>query len=360
MSLFDLNKESLKRLRNNLAADKSQQEQIVQKQDFLDTLSVAIKVPDLTLLAWQCMYNGCVGQPAFLDSVTQKFAPDMEQQVQVLNGDKKVTNVVAAIAYLSIKEGRIWSQNFLWNLLKAGESEFAQLALKHLLCEQKGFLAQFYTDGGLEQRLSLADLVDDLATHKVITCDDDILVFIKQVFKDNVKHILTTLKADQSIEPSEVLALLNVLCTASAMDEYRHVLQADMSLLIDTLYLLKMLHEVGKSGEDTVYSPARKLMAQEEEHETNPVFGFKRDLIRLIGNLCYQHKANQDQVRDNSGIELLLDCSSLDGKNPYIMQWVVLAVRNVCLGNKNNQSVLYSIDKNGQLDKRILSEIGMM
>jgi hypothetical protein len=29
----------------------------------------------------------------------------------------------------------------------------------------------------------------------------------------------------------------------------------------------------------------------------DPVFGFKRDLIRLIGNLCYKSKENQDLVR---------------------------------------------------------------
>ena len=29
----------------------------------------------------------------------------------------------------------------------------------------------------------------------------------------------------------------------------------------------------------------------------NPVFGFKRDLVRLIGNMCWRHRKNQDTVR---------------------------------------------------------------
>lgn len=30
----------------------------------------------------------------------------------------------------------------------------------------------------------------------------------------------------------------------------------------------------------------------------DPIFGFKRDLVRLIGNLAYRNKEVQDQVRN--------------------------------------------------------------
>ena len=32
------------------------------------------------------------------------------------------------------------------------------------------------------------------------------------------------------------------------------------------------------------------------ENSNDQLFGLKRDLIRLIGNLCYQHCDNQDKV----------------------------------------------------------------
>ena len=44
---------------------------------------------------------------------------------------------------------------------------------------------------------------------------------------------------------------------------------------------------------------ARKLcdMNREDvEGITDPVFGFKRDLIQLVGNLCHSNKQNQDLV----------------------------------------------------------------
>ena len=46
---------------------------------------------------------------------------------------------------------------------------------------------------------------------------------------------------------------------------------------------------------------------------------------------------NSFQVREIEGIQLLLDCSSADGHNPFITQWVILAIRNLCFGNKENQ-----------------------
>ena len=65
------------------------------------------------------------------------------------------------------------------------------------------------------------------------------------------------------------------------------------------------------------------------------------------------------QVRELNGIELMLDCSPIDGKNPFISQWVIFAIRNVCLGNPDNQAVLNSISKDGKMDKTVLEEVGV-
>ena len=65
------------------------------------------------------------------------------------------------------------------------------------------------------------------------------------------------------------------------------------------------------------------------------------------------------KVRDCSGIELLLDCSPPDAKNPMITQWVILAIQNLCQNNLENQKVVAKIDKKGQLDKKKLSELGI-
>ena len=42
---------------------------------------------------------------------------------------------------------------------------------------------------------------------------------------------------------------------------------------------------------------ARKLSEMNrDDSDPDPVYGFKRDLIRLIGNLCHKNKGNQDLV----------------------------------------------------------------
>ncbi len=42
-----------------------------------------------------------------------------------------------------------------------------------------------------------------------------------------------------------------------------------------------------------------------------------------------------------------------------ISQWVVLAIRNICEGNKENQDVIASVDKKGAMNSAVLSEMGI-
>jgi ataxin-10 len=60
------------------------------------------------------------------------------------------------------------------------------------------------------------------------------------------------------------------------------------------LDVLRVIHEVGKESTN-IFSPSDSLKAEGDiEHMTE---GFKSHLIRLIGNLCYKNKENQDKVR---------------------------------------------------------------
>ena len=52
---------------------------------------------------------------------------------------------------------------------------------------------------------------------------------------------------------------------------------------------------IGKQG-DNAFSPASKLAQEGSIDKNNPVFGLKRDVVRLIGNLVYKNRANQDKV----------------------------------------------------------------
>ena len=65
------------------------------------------------------------------------------------------------------------------------------------------------------------------------------------------------------------------------------------------------------------------------------------------------------QMRDLETIPLLLDCSSIDGTNPLITQWVVFALRNLTEQNKDNQEVLANMDDKGTVSASLAEEFGI-
>jgi len=85
------------------------------------------------------------------------------------------------------------------------------------------------------------------------------------------------------------------------------------------------------------------------------------------------------------GIPLLLDCCNIDARNPrkshqllslsnhlsrhvpltislngaVILQWTILALRNVCEGNFENQEIIRNCRKEGVSDNTVLQEMGL-
>ena len=60
-----------------------------------------------------------------------------------------------------------------------------------------------------------------------------------------------------------------------------------------------------------------------------------------------------------NGIEIILDCSPIDLRNPMITQWVVVATRNLCENNPANQELISQLDTKGVMDKLTLSKNGI-
>ena len=76
---------------------------------------------------------------------------------------------------------------------------------------------------------------------------------------------------------------------------YLHI-QALLCISPDLLHCTKLVGEQATN----VFSSADKLSRQEKQGMgSNPVYGLKRDLIRVVGNLAYKNRSNQDRVSDN-------------------------------------------------------------
>lgn len=66
----------------------------------------------------------------------------------------------------------------------------------------------------------------------------------------------------------------------------------------------------------------------------------KRDLVRLLGILCYNNKAMQDRVRLCGGIPVVLNLCVIDDRNPYLREHALFALRNLLYKNSENQAVV--------------------
>ncbi|XP_022107817.1 ataxin-10-like isoform X2 [Acanthaster planci] len=185
--------------------------------------------------------------------------------------------------------------------------------------------------------------------------------FVAQVFEQEAGSIFGLVSEEEwsNIEkdkkPQLVMRLLNALCEATAHPEAKRNLQERVSLLACSLDLLERANNAGKKGNNH-FTATQTL--EGASAQMNPLFGFKRDLVRLIGNMCHNYTANQNKIRELHGIPVLLEHCSIDDSNPFISQWAIFALRNLCDGNLENQAVIAEMSNQGVVNNEQLEKYG--
>jgi len=179
------------------------------------------------------------------------------------------------------------------------------------------------------------------------------LLFLAESFisKSNcILRLATEVSEELQQEAVSLLQVLSLLCSATAHHEKFKDLCKKMTLLEMAVSLLVQI------SDDRVSSHFSKPSVPEvSADENDPVLGFKRDLIRLIGNMSYRIKENQDAVRKLNGLVPILNSCNVDEKNPYIMQWAIFAIRNLCEGNQENQQLIKDLKQQGLADNDFLT-----
>ncbi|NXM31525.1 ATX10 protein, partial [Oxyruncus cristatus] len=119
--------------------------------------------------------------------------------------------------------------------------------------------------------------------------------FLAGCFQEQCGAVLRlTAAADAGHEDALVaVRLLDVLCELTSGGGQLAAMQALPRLLESALDTLRLTHLAGKQAVN-VFTATQAVTAQEEV--AHPAVGFKSHLIRLIGNLCYKNKENQDKV----------------------------------------------------------------
>jgi len=112
--------------------------------------------------------------------------------------------------------------------------------------------------------------------------------------------------------------------------------------------LLRTVHEIGTAGENC-FTPIEKLenlRSGSEAVASEPGFLFKADLIRLLGGLVEGDLGNQDQVRELGVLPVVLNCTKVDGRNPFIPQCSIVTLKFLLEGNPTNQAYVEQLQKN--------------
>ena len=118
---------------------------------------------------------------------------------------------------------------------------------------------------------------------------------------------------------------------------------------------------------------ARDLKLSPEEQQ------WMVSLVRLLGNLCYQCRSNQDKIRttlvppckqgspslaadsniERNAIHVLLSCTSFATSCFTLREWGVIAIRNILHENEANQSVVAELDAQDPIQSAALDQAGV-
>ncbi|XP_073253068.1 ataxin-10-like [Porites lutea] len=187
------------------------------------------------------------------------------------------------------------------------------------------------------------------------------LSYVADQFENHAVNITERLQemdtsSDDFFQVLIVTRLLSLLSISTGLPSNITGLHDRTALLETCLGLLK---ETAHPGIKETFSNVSSVPQGVDSGKLNPSHGFQRDLVRVIGNMCYQHTANQNKVRELEGIPLLLDHCNVDDHNPFICQWAIFAIRNILENNKENQDIVSSMDPRGIADTSRLRQFGV-
>ncbi|XP_075066445.1 ataxin-10 [Mixophyes fleayi] len=182
--------------------------------------------------------------------------------------------------------------------------------------------------------------------------------FLCECFQNQCRAVLKLAAPGDGEEQEAVVVvrLLDLLCEMTSNNEHFTCLQSCPGLLDTAVDTLRLIHLAGKQSKNVFTSVHTMSLG---ENLTHAAVGFKAHLIRLIANLCYKNKDNQDKIYQLEGIPLILDNCSIDDNNPFVNQWAVYAIRNLTDRNEKNQELIAGMERQGLADTSVLESMGL-
>ncbi|KAJ2087686.1 Ataxin-10 [Coemansia sp. RSA 986] len=147
-------------------------------------------------------------------------------------------------------------------------------------------------------------------------------------------------------------ALLSILETATASHNQKLAdLAIDCKLahrIVELLGLLNInLPRIQRLSTRSSTATEERQQQDKEEGQTKSIerlFMLKCDLIQIIGNISYKHKAIQDLMRELDGLSLVLDNMRIDENHPFIKEYAIVALKWLLDNNKESHEYVKNME----------------
>ncbi|XP_014388653.1 PREDICTED: ataxin-10 [Myotis brandtii] len=284
--------------------------------------------------------------------------------------DKKIVAYCSMILFTSLNSERMKELEENLNIAidviethqKQPESEWPFLIITDHFLKSPELVRAMYAKMSNQERVTLLDvLIAKMVGEEPLTKDDTTALLghaelVASTFVDQCRVVLKlTAGQHDDDEALATIRLLDVLCEMTANTDLLSYLQVYPGLLERAVDLLRLIHVTANDTTD-IFNTSACIRA--EGDVKNMAEGFRSHLIRLIGNMCYKNKDNQDKVNELDGIPLILDSCSPDDSNPFLTQWVVYAIRNLTEDNSQNQDLIAKMEEQGLADASLLRKMG--
>ncbi|KAF9422089.1 hypothetical protein HW555_002110 [Spodoptera exigua] len=224
----------------------------------------------------QTLGNLVVNNPFNQIMIWNKF--DANIMNSLVGSNDKIATAAAMIVYNillgqpNVLPDDVMLLNSLAYMYSNGNTEYPHLIIEYLIGVENTYIEKLYSKLDPECRMLVLNLAYNIlmsTESQDINVSVNFVKFMAHEFKSKSDCILKTVdKYVNSIEPQEVVFLLEIIATASSMDTYMDCLQSDI--------LLRAIHKLGKESSNFFSSlnklyeaTGRTFIDDENEHLSN-------------------------------------------------------------------------------------------
>ena len=310
-------------------------------------------------------------------TVQNKFGKDKVWKIcypdfinQMLNSSYEFTELICFLIFNCLDKSRarelVSSQRgidlisrLLFEMTKDNSGDFLQLLLSRILLDYEGTVvlySLFNENRNFSTLLLLLDFILQSNTFNILSLHEsthlcvctNLIEFLCRDFLLLTPTLLQSISIleegitheDGTLIKAEIFkSILAILAVFSGFSELLTHLQSREVLLRECLSILEKLSKYSQ--------PKIPSNTTQTSEVTKLLYGIKQHDMQLIANMLYSNPHNVNLVyEDKTKLVLILNHCRADMMNPFLTQWVVLAVRNLC----QDKRVQIWISELGKLD----------